>query len=495
MDKPLILKEYTNYGKGDKKPDYSNYTNEEIYNLCSEVDDYISINSSNIININGETGRLPSMFEINKQNQSVKVRGYVGVINANIEVEETIKDLTINIGSRFDAGKQQYFLNYIFSKVFNVNGKIFEDMEPNVDSNVNWDILFAMVFIKYLNETKSTGLYRKYQTFEYNDSKLKGRIDISRHIKFNMIDNGKVAYSTREYTVNNNINHLILLANDQLEKKYNQIYRNILNGKPEARKIIDELKSKIPDYKTADARKILRETARPITHPYYNRFENLRKISIMILRRLGYNVFQDTGARVVGIVIDMASLWETFLEETIFKGLRFGDDLYFANIQDENGILQERKNGSQKKFMRKIKPDFTVRDNGENREYKAVFDAKYRDAWGKNVFQTGDSSWDSGIREDVFQVMAYMLALNCDVGGVVFPVNDDKAEESDMTEGYIISKYCENRTFYVVPYVVPMYGTGLDVEIGLSYEEFSDNMNKQSQTIRGKIASIITNEK
>ena len=70
---------------------------------------------------------------------------------------------------------------------------------------------------------------------------------------------------------------------------------------------------KIPDYKSLDPRTVLKKTTKHITHPYYYRYEGLRKICILILRRLGYNVFEEIGAQVFGIVIDMA--YEAFKKD------------------------------------------------------------------------------------------------------------------------------------------------------------------------------------
>lgn len=494
MGKHVKLKEYTKYTEADNKEHGI-----DIFEICSAVQEELnSKETGNVVTINGEDLKDPSIFTIDKKNRTVKLHGYVGIIKANIEIDDennedlekkTRKDVTITIGSRFDSGKDQFFLNYIFSKIMNFKGKIFEDMDPDVSPETNWDILFVIIFIKYFEEANKTGFYRKYRTFEYNDSKLKGKIDITRHINLNPLQNGKIAYSTREFTVDNSINHLILLASDLLEKKHNKVYKNIIKEKPDLRRAINELKVKIPNYRSIDPRSVLKDTSKTITHPYYHRYEGLRKISIMILRRLGYNIFQESGSAVAGVVIDMASLWEDFLKTAIFNDLEL-ENYYEIKTQDERGILKSN-DSSESNFKRKIKPDFTVcKKNGENIEYKAVFDAKYRETWGMNVFKNGDKdeSWDSGVREDVFQVMAYMLALNCDIGGVIFPVNiESKDIKKNELQKYSISEYCIDRSIYTMPYCIPKYYE----EPKTSYDKFIAEMDEQNGSVRKRLVMLL----
>ena len=59
-----------------------------------------------------------------------------------------------------------------------------------------------------------------------------------------------------------------------------------------------------------------------------------------------------------------------------------------------------------------------------------------------------------------------MLALNCDIGGVIFPVNTDEKDKG--FEKYIISKYCKGKYFYTIPYTIPNYKD----KHNMTYEEF-----------------------
>ena len=122
------------------------------------------------------------------------------------------KGYNIDILSRFDTNneKENYFLTYVLSKVLDINIRAFPDLTMNAETGMHWDILLAMLFLKQLKSALSRGLYRKYCTFHYNNSSPKGAINIAQHIKLNPIFNGKCTYSAREYTLDNEVNHLIL---------------------------------------------------------------------------------------------------------------------------------------------------------------------------------------------------------------------------------------------------------------------------------------------
>ncbi|WP_416373936.1 5-methylcytosine restriction system specificity protein McrC [Mycoplasmopsis cynos] len=62
-------------------------------------------------------------------------------------------------------------------------------------------------------------MFRTYQRFEKNDDKLRGTIDVSKHIKQNMwMNSGLISYSYRENSIDNYTNHLIVKTYQYLKK-------------------------------------------------------------------------------------------------------------------------------------------------------------------------------------------------------------------------------------------------------------------------------------
>ena len=80
-------------------------------------------------------------------------------------------------------------------------------------------MILAIIFAIQIARAYRKGIYRRYRTYENNDSKLKGRIDVARHIRLNPIFNGNIAYSSREYTADNDMNRMILTAYTSLQKR------------------------------------------------------------------------------------------------------------------------------------------------------------------------------------------------------------------------------------------------------------------------------------
>ncbi len=442
MSSVIRLKDFTPVNKG-----FSNDPNDNILQICKELQDEIDTKEElTIININGDKEKKPCIFS--SYNDEYSVQKYVGVLEYNGN--------KITIGSRFDSDDNQYFLQYVFSKAFDMNGKIFDDMNTFGKSEDSWDLLLIMVFIKQLKEAMKKGLYRTYRSYQYNDSKIKGQIDIARHLKINVHENGKVAYNSREYTIDNYNNYLFLKAFEIIEKKYPSILKKLISSDDNVKNGIGYLKSKLGN--EYNNQEILKNTTKKIVHPIYRKYESLRKTSILIIRKLGINSMNTDDSKVTGFVIDMTKLWEQFLEKTMFK-----------KIDNNNYISQDKFNILNGK--RELIPDFYWAS------MHLVIDAKYRSSWGMTL--KGD--W-SGVRDDVFQVLAYMLSLDCNLGGVVFPV------DSNITFPYdeklsVFPDGNQNKVFFRLPYFIKKNDNYLD---------FSRNMEQQEEFIISKIKNYLT---
>lgn len=86
------------------------------------------------------------------------VMGFIGV-----------GDLQIKIKSRFDEGRDDYLLHYMLQKVFSFN--LF-DLHHNNEKEDVFDFIMFM-FPHLLRNAMRQGIYREYQNFKHNDTKLK----------------------------------------------------------------------------------------------------------------------------------------------------------------------------------------------------------------------------------------------------------------------------------------------------------------------------------
>lgn len=447
---------------------------DEDLQLCKKLQK--SINDKNtdtdiffVNDINGDPSdkKCPKVFGYFQDHYWTQ--GYVGFIT-DTEGNRFV------IRSRFDSGDEQYFLQYVFEKALGIRAKIFEKMKLDSSPETTFDLLLMMLFVSQLKAALKKGLFRQYRRFEYNDSRFHGSIDIARHIRLNPLENGKIATSSREYTSNNSINCLILTALDLMKRKYRNIINKLLQGEHEVKTTLTILAQQNTNAESVKIPTLLKATERKIVHPVYRGYEQLRQTSRIIIRHLGLNSFNGGKNKVSGILIDMPMLWEDFLQETLFNS-------FDAKPQIDYSILGGK---------RTITPDFFIDGNFIDGNNRIVIDAKYRKAWEGTVSQEGvtnDKIWD-GVRNDVFQVMAYMLSLECKYGGTAFPIQGEKLK-------YIIktfSVYPNNlnaldgnrpeRTFFTLPIYIPKYDNK-------SYREFSAEFDGNLKKISEKFKELI----
>ena len=314
--------------------------------------------------------------------------------------------LQIEVGSRFDKGDKQYFLNYMLSKVFDV------DITSNVsfEHGGMWGILLALVFMRHFIEACRIGLFKQYKKYEYNDLYFKGHLDLARHLRnYPLCD--RITYTTHELTFDNVINQLILQAIGKIDS----LWPRILSSNHIIQQNIRMLKENTTICSRSELKHLLkqREIQQTIRHPLYAQYyEPLRKISIMILKEEGFSLYSTNQTNEVeGVIFDGAWLWEE----------------YIASLLIEQGFIHaiavpsKEQNGipaliNQNNVIRTFYPDFYHSEKG------IVLDTKYKFAA------------TAGKREDIHQVMAYMLLLDAKVGGLVYPpiLSEDEIIEANQ---------------------------------------------------------------
>ena len=112
----------------------------------------------------------------------------------------------LSIHSRFaKEDEDDYFLHYMLQKVAKVN---ILNLQHTLDEDSVFDYL-VYLFPLYLKKAITQGIYKQYKTQKYNDANVRGAIDVNRYIRYNKPFNGKVSYTTREYSYDNDITQLI----------------------------------------------------------------------------------------------------------------------------------------------------------------------------------------------------------------------------------------------------------------------------------------------
>jgi len=294
----------------------------------------------------------------------------------------------LRIRSRFDQGEGDYFMHYLLEKVFSVN--LF-DLPHSTDAESVFDfVLFLFPF--FLNRALSQGLYKEYVTRHQNDDKVRGVLDISRHIRLNIPFSGKIAYTTREHSADNALIELVRHTIEYIRSK--DFGPGILSRNEETKANVSLIVDATPSYEKRKRERVISQNLRSKIHPYFSEYEPLRKLCIQILRReeIKYGQDEDT---VYGVLFDGAWLWEEYLN-TILQDLGFK--------HPENKL----RRGAIHLFTPRKGPLYPDFYNDQ-----LVLDAKYKRYNEKGI--TGIS------REDLAQVISYMYVRKTAVGGFLVP--------------------------------------------------------------------------
>lgn len=316
------------------------------------------------------------------------VMGFIGV-----------GSLKVKIRSRFDIGRDDYLLHYMLQKVLSFN--LF-DLSHNNEQEDIFDFIMFM-FPYFLKSALRQGIYREYQNYRHNDANLKGTIDIGRHIAKNVPFIGNIAYSTREYSHDNNMTELIRHTIEFMKtKKYGQA---VLNIDKETVENVNTIIEHTPLFNKNERSSIVSKNLRMKIHPYYTEYHPLQTLCMQILRMEEVK-YGESDDEICGILFDGAWLWEEYVN-TILSKVGF---THPENKLQKGGIyLFDDHSGIRY-------PDFYKDD--------FVLDAKYKRLGGYDKVSQVD-------RDDVHQVLAYMNALHVTRGGFVAPL--EKKQEKIPT--------------------------------------------------------------
>lgn len=358
---------------GKKISDLKNQDGFLIY--CNEDKLKDDVESSSIFTISG-----------NKLT-TYNIAGFVGTQNT-----------LLSIRSRFaqDNG-DDYFLHYMLQKVFNIN---ISTLEHATDRNKAFQFL-PYLFKYYFLKALSQGLYKKYVWNKYNDSKVKGTIDIARHIKHNFIFTGNIAYNVREHSYDNNINQLI---RHTIEYISNLKMFSMMLESDDMIDLVQDIRSITPTYSEKNRQQVINNNLKSDIHPYYYEYEPLRQICLQILMEDDELKYGRAENKIYGVLFDAAWLWEEYLNTLISE--IDSSFIHTRNKSKENRIYMLENNGWE------AYPDYY------SSALDIVMDAKYKHANGIN--QIDDS-------KDKMQIISYMHILGLKKGVFLHPADNKHA--------------------------------------------------------------------
>lgn len=252
-------------------------------------------------------------------------------------------DVDLNIRSKYSSNN--HLLNYLLSKVYDFDGEMINDD----NSGFNY-----LVFVNAYRNAIKKGVFRKYIEVECNDSKIKGKIDVARHIAVNQSIQGKVAYSTREYSSKNNVNRLILKTYLLLNRRNEKLLRRAINNNRDITKSITQLKNIISNVDEYTNEQVIGKGNEKISNMVYKEYETLRKICKALLKSKGRNIFEENDVRLNGVLFDIDYLWKCFIYKNVLLKLKDEDsgdlDLMNSSLTTSNDFVIKH-NGKEVEFV------------------------------------------------------------------------------------------------------------------------------------------------
>ncbi|MDO4841837.1 MAG: hypothetical protein Q3982_04085 [Phoenicibacter congonensis] len=366
-------------------------------------------------------------------------------------------DERLVITSRFASGENDFFLQYLLSKVLELPSVVDLRTDANQDNLLLNFLMF--LFPHYLKLAMRKGPYKKYTRREYNDSNVKGAFNIPRHIKLNTPFVGKIAYSQREFSCDNELMELVRHTIEFIKRK--QFGSKLLyRAKNEVELVI----GLTPSFKSCDAQKIINSNKKNmVRHAFYKEYGALQRLCLMILQQQKHQI--GTGSRqIYGILFDGAWLWEEYIN------LLIGDTFFHprnkarktADKHPQQLFTSTTEQGVIDKKQGLIYPDF-ISKNAENR---LIADAKY-----KPVNNIGD--------RDYLQMLAYMYRFESKCGYFIYPeANGEAAKVLRLNRGSTF----ENNVGARDDVLVTKLGLRIphDAE---SYQEFAEAMRESEEEL------------
>lgn len=366
------------------------------------------------------------------------IMGFVGVNNTQIDI--------ISRFAKTDG--EDYFLHYMLQRVFAIN--LF-DIKHTTSHQPIFDFLLYL-FPFFLKKALRQGIYKKYRRFEYNDTNVRGPVDVNRHIRENIPFRGTVAYSTREHAYDNEVTELIRHTIEFI--KTHPVGNNVLACDQETKNAVIAMMQATPSYNKRERNRIINLNLRPVTHPYYSEYTALQKICVQILRHESIKYGQDKD-KIYGVLFDGAWLWEEYLNTILEKcGFKHPE-----NKKGKGGLPMFKKADNDRgvtAYSQTLYPDF-YKDN-------FIVDAKYKHLNG-------------GVgREDLYQVVTYMYCRKAQNGGYAYPDEKESKYRKYQLEGY-------KGFIHLMPFHVPQSPDTYKLFIE-EIKESEDNMSNNIMQIQ-----------
>ena len=428
MEEIITTKEYKKIGiKGTSK----NSSEEDKCKVFIDKDNFNKLKE--FIKTN-KLDKDPEFFKVYKD--YIIPQNFIGSINiGDISIEifpkiPLIKKETNNENEKEtnNENEKERFLEILkYVETFNEN--IFENLEIG-----NQDMPILEIFISnFINEVEKIlkkGLVYSYINKSENIYYFKGKLDLTNHIKYNIIEN-KFFMNFDEFSVSSIENCLIKLA---LEK-----IKNISSDMENKAKIY-QLLVHFDDIQTSGMipahlfRKILIDRK----NGFYKKSLDLAKF--FLLDESPYSIFFNDKREVTGVFFPMETIYESYIATKLREIINEKNSNEFSiKIQDESHrvfnecsmVYKEKMNYREENItFFKLEPDIVV----EKEKEVIILDTKWKELKSS---KENEIIYNFGIsKEDIYQMITYIHVYNskiknednnkfCNKAYLVYPINNN----------------------------------------------------------------------
>tara|TARA_R110000737_G_scaffold350099_2_gene388110 strand:+ start:685 stop:1980 length:1296 start_codon:yes stop_codon:yes gene_type:complete len=339
--------------------------------------------------------QLDSLIIFNTENKNkyftvihngVKFSQYVGVIQ--------VGKLTIEILPKADklstTDDNDYLLwRNVLLDMLCISNRISVDAihEANLKKRHNSILdLYFSIFVSQLEVIVRRGLFKEYKSNSSNLPTLKGKLNFSKNIQYNIVRKDRFYTDHQVYSYNHRINQVLSKALDAIDSL--SVNHQILDRVKYLKSLFPEQQSIVIQESTFTRIRMSRKLK-----PY----QEILKIAEIILLNYSPEI-KSGGTKLLALLFDMNMLWESFIY------------LMLVRVQDDNFKVKEQQ--SQKFWNdRNVRPDIVV----EYHDQTFVIDTKWKVI---DVDRASDS--------DLKQLYVYNMYWDAPISMLLYPGSSDK---------------------------------------------------------------------
>ncbi|MFT6336462.1 MAG: 5-methylcytosine-specific restriction enzyme subunit McrC [Halioglobus sp.] len=339
--------------------------------------------------------QLDSLIIFNTENNNkyftvihngVKFSQYVGVIQ--------VGKLTIEILPKADkistTDDNDYLLwRNVLLDMLCISNRISVDAihEANLKKRHNSILdLYFSIFVSQLEVLVRRGLFKEYKSNSSNLPALKGKLNFSKNIQYNIVRKDRFYTDHQVYSYDHRVNQVLSKALEAIESL--SVNQQILDKVKQLKSLFPEQQSIVIQESTFTKIRISRKLI-----PY----QEILKIAEIILLNYSPEI-KSGGTKLLALLFDMNKLWESFIY------------LMLTKVQDDNFRVKGQQS---RKFWndRTVRPDIIIEYNDQ----VFVIDTKWK------VVES-DKASDS----DLKQLYVYNMYWDAPISILLYPGNNKK---------------------------------------------------------------------